>query len=251
MGESAGAIGVQVWAQTLLKELRYEKASVLADSYAAVFPKGFQGPVFKSLGVCETGIFKQPHLLSLCRDANITVADVFDQAILAFPNVTFAMINSKYDAGQIVFDGLASTAIGQLPHSPQDYNREMLSIMRRYNRHPNFVSYLVSSNIHVFSNGYLSFKRISDTATVQKEYGSQLSLVWGDRKQALVENYFSTSNGLLDWVAKLPLGPGESIGSHCQFLDARHLAAVDRYPVKSDYCDPELSNKVFRVPLRE
>jgi peptidase E len=42
-GCSAGSIGAQIWASTILTTLKWSMAGVIPDSYAGVFPPTVQG----------------------------------------------------------------------------------------------------------------------------------------------------------------------------------------------------------------
>lgn len=178
-GESAGAIATQVWASTLLKELKYDQAYVLADSYVGVFPKKFQGLIFQELGVCDTGLI-QGHLMEKCEDGSIEIADAFDAAMKEFPHVRFASLNSKHDAGQITFHNVATTtqmlkmmvaycgstdtsecdtadAPPELlepapPLEGPEFHRRMDETVTRLNSNPNYVAYIMSNAMHSISN---------------------------------------------------------------------------------------------------
>jgi len=245
-GESAGGIGVQVWAPTLLSELSYEKAAVVIDSYVGVFPSGFEGSIVSEFGVCETGLFKRQHLQDSCYTNRTTVADALDAAIEAFPRVVFAMINSKYDETQQMFYNVAAMTSGRRKTDDIAYNRDMLAILRRHNRFPNFVSYLVTSRQHVFTTS-LPFRRISNESSLSLVLQTTLEVTQQD-KQMKAENLISVCNGLLDWLAQLPLSEGGSIQSHCDLLDEEHQRAANRLPEK-DFCDRSLVDKTFTNEL--
>mmetsp|Transcript_13268 Transcript_13268/g.41916 ORF Transcript_13268/g.41916 Transcript_13268/m.41916 type:complete len:459 (-) Transcript_13268:38-1414(-) len=248
MGESAGAIGVQIWARKLLTELPYERVALVADSYVAVFPPTFQGNVFKVLGVCETGVLASESLQESCEQGNLTIPDVMDATIRDFPNVTFATLTSKYDDTQQVFYRIAASSIGQRTISPQDFHSQAEGILRRYNRYPNFVTYLVTSDHHVFTNGYIPFRAIAP---------SDLDNVFNFRvmrepHRALnKESYVRNANGIVIWLSQFPPSTGRVVRSYCDLKDSEHmlaLTATSKYPETVDSCPEDLANKTFVVP---
>merc|ERR1712151_50286 len=101
-GSSAGSLGTQVWAATLLREFRYRNAAVLADSYAGIFPIGTQGPLLKSFGMCDLGLLSAV-LKRSCDMETLDVQTIFEAAMHDNPQVAFASIDSKSDAIQIAF----------------------------------------------------------------------------------------------------------------------------------------------------
>jgi len=152
-GVSAGAIGTQVWASKLLREFSYTHASVMVDSYTGVFPAGFQGPVFKGLGVCGLDIIR-PELQELCFQETITIDKVFEHTMEEFPQVTFAVINSKYDNVQIDFYKKAAISMGNfagLSISPNHFFELMNGITDRYKKHANFVHFTRPSAHHIYT----------------------------------------------------------------------------------------------------
>jgi len=177
-GESAGAIGVQVWSRTVLTELKYSRARVLSDSYVGVFPQGFEGEVFRDLGVCSTGLL-QGEFEQECQRQSTAIVDIFDATIRDFPDVAFGNLNSKHDITQIMFHNLALMTqritqaegfcrshgenecdLADVPHDfskadvsldQRGYHRRMEAILEQYGRHPNYASYVMSGDAHVLA----------------------------------------------------------------------------------------------------
>lgn len=58
MGCSAGSIGAQLWGNQAVTRLKWDRAAVMPDSYAGVFPPGSQGPLIYN--------FVSKHALLLC-----------------------------------------------------------------------------------------------------------------------------------------------------------------------------------------
>lgn len=52
MGCSAGSIGAQIWSDNSLNMIKWQKAAVIPDSYAGVFPDGSQGPLIYGFVCC-------------------------------------------------------------------------------------------------------------------------------------------------------------------------------------------------------
>lgn len=151
-GESAGSIGLQVWAHTLLSELKYKKASVIADSYAGVFPPGFQGPVFKHLEVCETDLIAfDESLQDKCKAGTLSFQEVFEGAIHDFPEVNFGSIIGKYDKTQIGYYDMTALTIGKPTLLSADRFHQLAeSTLARYSKYPNHAHFLLSSGWHVY-----------------------------------------------------------------------------------------------------
>jgi len=152
-GTSAGAIGAQVWASTLLREFNYSSASIIADSYVGLFPPGFQGSVFQSLGVCGLDIIR-PELQGLCQRGEITIADVFDHAIEEFPNVAFASLMSAHDEVQLDYYNKATLSMGKpnMSVSLPEFFEQAKSTFAHFDRHANFAVCIVQTSHHAFSS---------------------------------------------------------------------------------------------------
>jgi len=205
-GESAGAIGVQIWSPTILRELSYDRATILSDSYVGVFPDNFQGHIFKNLGVCDSGLLFGENLKK-CREGTITIPDVFTAAIQEFPDVLFGNINSKHDSTQVMFynAALGSMRIAKamewcgdvdpnecdLSSAPMDimevgstlegmeYHQRIEEIIERLSHNPNYISYLLSGDSHVslptmYGNcSYLDYTHTDDTHWLGDRDGDQ------------------------------------------------------------------------------
>uniref|UniRef100_A0A7S1KYR5 Pectin acetylesterase n=1 Tax=Alexandrium catenella TaxID=2925 RepID=A0A7S1KYR5_ALECA len=246
-GESAGAIGVQVWSRVLLSELRYERVSVVVDSYAAVFPPNFQGPVFKMLGVCTTPVLQLDDLQRKCDNSEITISDVFDATIRDFPRIPFVMLNSKWDSDQQMFYKVAADSMGVPTITPQEYHQQAVQIFRRYNKYPNVVFYQATNTIHVFLLEYVPFRRLnfSDLEAVP----AFQKFVDPEARRLMMENYLQTVGGIQGLMAELPAASGTALRSYCEIRDDRHMAPFrGSLPVTSDSCEDDLANKTFVVP---
>merc|ERR1719411_787769 len=101
MGSSAGALGVAMWADTLLGDFGYEKATVILDSYIGVFAGNSQGGLIRHVGACSTP--PAAPFRSECEAGNANLEHVLDWLIEKHPDVAFAHIQSKQDAVQLLF----------------------------------------------------------------------------------------------------------------------------------------------------
>lgn len=192
-GESAGAIGMKMWTPTVLRALPHERASVLADSYIGIFPDNFQGGIFKDFGVCDAGLL-DGEMQEKCQRGEATIPEVFNSVIKEFPGVTFGSLNSKQDASQVMFFGVAvgSQRVRKakaycgdvdpdecdLSAAPPDvleegpsldgveYHRRIEEVIEMYSQNPNYVSYLQSAGSHTllpftFGNcSYLDYSNV-------------------------------------------------------------------------------------------
>ena len=80
-GQSAGSIGAQVWADQILTQFKaklpYQRAAVIPDSYAGVFPPGSQGPTMVDFGICDSPVIaNSQELIDLCNRNNLTLQDM-------------------------------------------------------------------------------------------------------------------------------------------------------------------------------
>ncbi|CAJ1431024.1 unnamed protein product [Effrenium voratum] len=112
--------------------------------------------------------------------------EVFEDVATSFPRVTMAAITSTGDKMQVRFYNAVCMA-NMLPErlTAEGFHARLLERLEAYNRHPNFVTFLISGE----SNYFLPLKA-----------------------------YFSTEvEGipLPRWLDDLPEGPGQSISSRC------------------------------------
>jgi len=229
MGCSAGSLGVQIWARTLLQSFSYDRAAVVADSFIGIMPPGAQQALLKTYHVCDNGLLNADNA-HRCKASNLTIQHVFDTTIGEFPDVNFASINSKGDIEQIYYFNLVKKIFR--PFSPdidesmffERANRE-LSI---YNRHPNYVSFWVPGQLHMLTpNAYLY------TA-------NQLGTLGGN-----VPNSSGMGGIILaDWLALLPLRSGSEIASQCA---GQRLPQAKWPTTGTEYCDVAQAGKVSQA----
>jgi hypothetical protein len=144
MGCSAGSLGSQFWAQKIFKQLPYERAAVVLDSYAGVFPKGSLGPIFHDFGFCGTG-FLTPALDKKCMNKELEIMDIGLVYPSETPNVPYAFIQSKVDQIQVAFYEAVALSTGKLPIPPSNFYHDLNELFGLYNKmNPNFLTYLVT-----------------------------------------------------------------------------------------------------------
>lgn len=148
-GTSAGALGAGIWADTLLSTFKYERASVLLDSYIGVFPGHSESLLVKQLGACGLPIlapFKDE-----CERGGGTTALIVSALIKKYPKVAFAHIQSKADFVQIgYFDVMGMNFGGGINIPQSDFYYHANSMMEVYNKYPNWVAYVVKEDFHSF-----------------------------------------------------------------------------------------------------
>eukprot|EP00418_Pyrodinium_bahamense_P071153 CAMPEP_0179096446 /NCGR_PEP_ID=MMETSP0796-20121207/44338_1 /TAXON_ID=73915 /ORGANISM="Pyrodinium bahamense, Strain pbaha01" /LENGTH=553 /DNA_ID=CAMNT_0020794165 /DNA_START=31 /DNA_END=1692 /DNA_ORIENTATION=+ len=211
-GSSAGALGAQLWAKTLLREFRYRDAAVIADSYAGIFPIGVQGRIQKESGLCGTELLSGPLLLA-CQAGTIDVQRIFEDAMHCFPHVAFASLDSKIDEVQIAFFEVIYTSLlklvdHQLPQ--KEFSQDLAVIYQRYNMQPNWVSYMVNGAHHMYLPNDIMYKTrpgstMVRTSGIVSEAVSFTGLELTGRDTPLVE-----------WLAGFPVQAGGSVRSECR-----------------------------------
>merc|ERR1719401_838504 len=148
-GSSAGALGTMAWSHYLLNTFQANKAAVIVDSYMGVFPSGTQGPTIKNFGACNLPIFAD--FKDACEQEDVTIQDVFDFAIEQHPGVAFSVIQPKEDLVQRAFYAAIALSFGRISLCNGNclYERSN-GIKGRFDRHPNFVAYVVDGSGHTF-----------------------------------------------------------------------------------------------------
>ena len=196
MGCSAGSIGAQLWGKQVLNTLKWEKAAVVPDSYAGIFPEGTTGPLVYDYGFCSSG-FLSPELYAKCMDQTLTMEDVDLEMIAATPTVPYTFIQSKIDVVQrSFFRAVAFTGnYSDRAMSPAIFYDDINTLFGSYNAHlPNFLVYLVDGHNHCY--------------TPRETFYSTDAL-------SPYDNGRSTGGMLHDFVAALPLSPGQQASTVC------------------------------------
>jgi hypothetical protein len=192
-GSSAGSLGVQLWARSLLSSFSYERAAVIADSFVCVMPPGAQGMLFRTYQVCDNGLFSEADQV-WCRAGNLTVQHLFASAIASFPEVTFVSINSKEDFEQIKYYNMLSKIFkGQPPTiDGTSFYKMANSDLSVFSQYPNFVSFWLNSQQHMYLN-------------MESLYDVDATGTSGD----------GSGPKLIHWLRSLPVRTGESVSSQC------------------------------------
>jgi hypothetical protein len=196
-GCSAGSIGAQLWANSVLKQLKWKNAAVLPDSYAGVFPDGSEGPLIYDFGYCTSG-FLSDDLYKKCMNKELTLVDINMDNLASIKNVPYTFIQSKTDIVQQSFYIAVATTTHYQPYvlTPEQFYAGVNEIFGTYNGiNQNFVTYLVDGDHHCFTNQDLYYK-----ATTKGPY---------DNGKA------TNTEGMTKWVNYLPLAENESINTRC------------------------------------
>jgi len=154
-GVSAGAIAAEVWSFKFLRTFKYESARIWADSYVPIFPEHFQGKIFDSLRVCGTDLLEgQEELQKMCLNRTLNIEDVYDASIAAHPQVGFASATTVHDFAQMSFYKLTSLTKfdinGAVFFAQSNFHRRACKMLSRYSQHPNYVSYMMDTEMHIF-----------------------------------------------------------------------------------------------------
>mmetsp|Transcript_118359 Transcript_118359/g.295335 ORF Transcript_118359/g.295335 Transcript_118359/m.295335 type:complete len:167 (-) Transcript_118359:41-541(-) len=88
--------------------------------------------------------------VSRCNARQLSLLDVFEEGMASFPSVAFAHINSKEDFIQI---GVTNIFEMHNPLTMEEYYVAVNRAFHRYNKQPNWVTYLVDGVTHTFLDG--------------------------------------------------------------------------------------------------
>jgi hypothetical protein len=172
--------------------------------------------------MCGIGVL-EGDLLESCNAQTLTIQDVFDEAIASNPDVSFANLNSKADTTQMSFYAAVAASFENNPEiTPAEYENDVNVIFERYNKNPNYVSYLVTGTEHCYYPFNLMYTA-DTTGTTGNGKGGQMTLI--------------------DWSKGFPTLPGESVATQC---DGAELDEADW--TGSQYCDAAQQGKVYKRP---
>lgn len=237
-GCSAGSLGAQFWAYNLLRLFSYEDASVIADSYAGIFPTGVQGAVQKDVGVCETDLLSQ-RLKYKCEQEGLEVPDVYIEAMRTYPDVSFGSINSKTDKVQMAFFSAIHLTLKHTPYflSPSGFFNKLSTIETFYASQPNFVIYDVNSAQHCYTNQKYLYSTVSEGDTLSGIRSAQgmLRFPWQKKKEEPVKG-----KKMAEWLADLPVARGASAKSECSGTLGKGTSLTGW-----KYCTEEATRNIF------
>uniref|UniRef100_A0A7S2LK29 EF-hand domain-containing protein n=1 Tax=Zooxanthella nutricula TaxID=1333877 RepID=A0A7S2LK29_9DINO len=239
-GCSAGSLGVQLWSRRVLSMFSFESAAVLADSYLDLFPGGSQQQVLRSLGACDTPLFTWRQKIE-CWKSNLTAHAVFEDAMRAFPTVTFAQVNSKYDKTQEYFHQAVAFSSGSAPTitNGSTYFAAVNSRLRDFNKHANYISFLVKGNQHCYTP-YASLYATTSNGTAPAACGV------GAAGSACRGSEFLRGRQpepLIEWLGAL-MRPDLEKRSECFGEDERRADWLGNSSI--EYCDAKQRDK--RIP---
>jgi len=225
-GCSAGSIGAQLWSSEIVNRIKHSTAAVLPDSYAGVFPDGTQGPLVKSLGFC-TAKFLTQDLRNKCNNAQLSLQDIMASLMSSIPKVPFSWLQSKVDVVQQSFYvavGLSMYPDGATAEiTPSQFYDDVNTIFGGYNKHPNFMTYLVDGPQHCFTP--LTLYYTADTLGPLNDGNGNTG--------PTVAEYFNT----------FPLAKGGKEETECQGQVQGLVASTD--DGKNDYCSSTVVPKNF------
>lgn len=223
IGESAGGVAIQMWSRTILQQFSYSHASIIVDSMVTqTFPPMAQRLLAKKFDVCDSGLLIGEDMIK-CADGKMNLDEVFQSVVDDHPSVLFAVINSKADMAQIWMYNFMAPMIGVKPGSlnPEAFFKIVNRYLDQFDGKPNFVSYLVNSDVHCFTSK--EWMATTDT-TGDKGSGSRGDLT------------------LSAWLSNFTMPGTVPVLSQCS---GAPLAASQAPPVGYDYCDSWQAQKVF------
>merc|ERR1712048_716293 len=141
MGQSAGSVGIQLWAEYLLESFDYERATVVADSFAFVFPPAVQTLLIQDVDSCDLPIFTKD-IPTKCNAGELTLQDAFGRAIKKNDEVKFGMVQSKTDEVELFFFNAITQGLqlNMTPLTPAGFLVAVNRIFQGY-ANPNFFLY--------------------------------------------------------------------------------------------------------------
>lgn len=224
MGCSAGSVGAQLWGKEVLASVKWERAAVVPDSYAGIFPEGTTGPLVYGYGFCTAG-FLSPSAQAKCEAQQLTMQDIGLDLFAATPSVPYALIQSKVDIVQqsfFVAIGVTANAT-QKAITPSEFYADVNAAFGAYNAQlKNFVTYLVDGDHHCFTNQALYF-----TADARGPSDAGAS---------------NAGPMMSDWVNPLPLSSGQAASTVCEG-DLQQAPRAGRDD--NTYCSAAVSPKTF------
>jgi len=153
MGCSAGSIGTQLWADTVLTSVKWNQAAIIPDSYAGVFPDGSEGPLIYNFGFCKTPLISSD-LIEQCKSGKLQFTDIMQENISKMKDIPYTYIQSKIDEIQMSFYvsvGITTNTSASI--TPSAFYAMTNEIFGSYNNlHQNFVVFLVDGDHHCFTD---------------------------------------------------------------------------------------------------
>ena len=164
-GRSAGALGIQVWAHSILTH--YKKVapaarfSVLTDSFIGLMPSN-QGEFVPFIGACDERFGFSADLLKDCHKGELQLSEFLLQTVDKYRDVPFAYLTAKDDSIQKMFycmvkssHSLVGAALNFGSCTKQKafiggVNELLNSYIEPENTENNVISYQVNGDHHIF-----------------------------------------------------------------------------------------------------
>ncbi|CAK9111335.1 unnamed protein product [Durusdinium trenchii] len=180
-GESAGSLGVQLWATNLLRRLEShyepENTILIGDSFVGTTPGDmdlFQRQVMEFWGVCQSGVVPE-ELEPKCTPDRLVMTDFPETTMQLFPSVRYMMISSKFDQVQMAFGDLVIhydylwTVLWKgrdsIPHfTTKTFYEQLSGYLLVYSAYKQFSAYLVGAKQHTYTIWPLFFIRSTTPA---------------------------------------------------------------------------------------
>ena len=180
-GESAGSLGVQLWATNLLRRLEShyepENTILIGDSFVGAIPGDtdlFQRQVMEFWGVCQSGVVPE-ELKPECTPDRLVMTDFPETTMQLFPSVRYMMISSKFDQVQMAFGDLVIhydylwTVLWKgrdsIPHfTTKTFYEQLSGYLLVYSAYKQFSAYLVGAKQHTYTIWPLYFIRSTTPA---------------------------------------------------------------------------------------
>jgi len=151
-GYSAGGAGSTLWANYLLntysdKVLGHK--ALVPDSAAFLFPQTIFTDFLVEL--CDLPLWGDKFRAN-CSKGQVSISEAVQEIMELHPAVPFASIQPSTDSIQLKFYNKLANETPDPKWSPEDYYHALNLRLREWNRHPNFVSYVVNTSYHTFTS---------------------------------------------------------------------------------------------------
>ena len=227
MGCSAGSIGTQLWADTLLSTFpQYKAAAVVPDSYAGIFPPDTMGPIMKSYRLCWSSVpgLLPTNLQESCEAGQLTLQAIEVEKIKS-TKVSVSFIQSKIDDVQMSFYVAVGVSMGSSEKTitPTQFYDDVNAVFGQYNKEKNFLTFLVDGPQHCFTD--------TDVLYTTTPLGPHS------------EGEGSTEPSLPAWLAKFPVTQGGEAETECEGTVEPTGSALRAG--ENTYCSASLVPKTF------
>lgn len=210
-----------MWSRKLLREFSYDHASMIVDSLVTgIFPTSAQAVLAKTFSVCDSGLLGRKDEQK-CKEGELDMNSMFVSVVDDFPDVLFAVINSKADIAQISMYNFMAPMVHATPGSlnPFQYFQLVNTYLARLDKRPNFVSYIVSSEVHCWTSK--NWMATTDTT------GSNGAGLKGDLTlSAWLSNFTAGSMSVQSQCSGVPMAPANWLKFSLGYCDAAQVSKV-------------------------